>query len=157
MAKFNIGSSDFKIVNNEGEYWATVVGTSGNDVIADFTIGTDKISLTGSNAYKGYSLSSNDVKVSLTGGTITFKNKATEVLKLADSLGISIKSGNYEERWFMDNEELGIRNEELDSILNKGSNVISNDYNYDVTSDLTNLNKQTVKITQLTYTYQNKK
>ena len=132
----------------------------GNDVITDYSTG-DKIKITGAKISKT-SVSGSDVILTVGNGSIRIKKGSGKTLSIynnsssATSTVISGSSKNYEEHWFMEGDEnynITGNTSELDSILNDGSNVISNDYNYDLTSDLTNLNKQTVKITQLTYTY----
>ena len=60
-------------------------------------------------------------------GSITVKNSKSKDINITDKSGetktynftstVTNPTSNFEERWFLDNSELGMRNEELDSIL----------------------------------------
>ena len=62
----------------------------GNDVIVDFTVGTDKLDIVGS--YGGASVKGNDVVIKIGSGSLTLKNAA------------STYDYNYEERWFAEED-----------------------------------------------------
>ena len=80
-----------------------------DDVITDYTY-RDKIKIKGS--YSTLS-SGDDVVIKVGSGRITVKNAIDEDLNIS-------RVSNFEERWFMENEESGnvaLGNDELDSIL----------------------------------------
>ena len=108
----------------------------GNDTITDYASG-DQIRIKGTSFTKTNKNGNAVITMSGTGGgSITVLNT------LAKSVSVS-KQSSYEEHWFLDNAEsainaeCGIRNSELDTILNTDSNVISADYDYDFNSTLT--------------------
>ena len=118
----------------------------GNDVITDYTANQDKIKLT-SSTISGSSIKGNDVILKITSGSITLKNAKGKSITVIDSNNKSTSkvygtsSKNYvEERWFI--EDNNFVTSEMDSILNKDSNVIVN--NYDDISEVANINKENV-------------
>ena len=120
----------------------------GTDVITDYSSG-DKIKITGAKISKT-SVSGSDVILIVGSGSIRIKNGKDKSLSIynnstsATSTIIGSSSSNYEERWFLDNSELGIRNEELESIINSDSKVISDDYNYDFNTTINKKLNQTL-------------
>ena len=76
-------------------------------------------------------------------GSITLKDAADKSITVIDSAGNTTSSvygssKNFaEEHWFLDNSELGIRNSELDSILDDKSNFLTTENNFDKTNVLT--------------------
>ena len=107
----------------------------GNDTITDYAAG-DVIRINGSYSTES---SNGNVKIKVGTGSITVLNTTVKKLTIT-------AQKNYEERWFMDNSESCIPNSELESIIDKDSNVISNDYNYDPNSTLNKQFNQTLVI-----------
>ena len=114
----------------------------GNDWITDYSAGQDSIKLL-SGTIKSASLSGSNVVLKVGSGSITLKDAADKSITVIDSAGNTTSSvygssKNFaEEHWFLDNSELGIRNSELDSILDDKSNFLTTENNFDKTNVLT--------------------
>ena len=111
------GKGNDTLTGGNGKDVFVYTSGDGNDVITDYS-SSDKISISGS-----YSTltSGDDFIIKVGSGRITLKNAATETINITTS-------NNYEERWFMDNED-SMQNDELESILDDQNNLISEDFN----------------------------
>ena len=107
----------------------------GNDLITDYTAGQDTIKL-GKGTISKTSYSGNNVIFTVGSGKITVKNGKGKKITIEEANGdTSTKTyKNYEERWFMENDNT-LETSEISEIL-KSDNIISADNNYDSTLTL---------------------
>ena len=124
-----------------GEGADTFVYTTGygNDVIKDYSTDEGDIIRLGKNtAITGVSINRDDMILTVGKGKITIEGGASQTITIIDDNNIKMTyeqyrpSSGYMERWFLDNAECRMQNAELDSIINSDSNLISNDYNYNL-------------------------
>ncbi|MBR1730426.1 MAG: hypothetical protein IJ728_12990, partial [Selenomonadaceae bacterium] len=113
----------------------------GNDTITDYS-SQDKIVL-GVSDYSTQ-ISGNDKIIKVGSNKITLKDAKSVKLNITTS-------ANYEERWFIDDSEDKIQNDELETIIDDKNNLIGDDLNFN-----DQFNSQE-KITSLTYSQTKKK
>ena len=143
------GKGSDTLTGNAGNDVFVYAKGDGNDVITDYTAGQDKIKITGAKISKA-SVSGSNVVLTVGTGKITVKNAKGKKLSiynnstnLTNTVVGSTSSKNFiEETWFTQDDN--VISSEIDSILNKDSNIISNDYNYDMTSSLDKQLNQTL-------------
>ena len=123
------GKGDDILTGGAGNDVFTYTTGDGNDTITDYAAG-DVIRIKGS-----YSTTSSNGNVKIKAGTGSITVLNTTVKKLTIT---SQKSFN---------EELGIMNYELSTIMNTDSNLIGEDYKYDFNSNFTKQLKPEIKLT----------
>ena len=125
---------------------------NGNDTITDYSVyDGDIIQLGKKTAITGgATISGSDLILPIGKNKLTIKDGADKTITVVDDNGMEMTfkkrrtSTAFEERWFMENEEFTMQNAELDSIIDKDSNFISNDYDFDSTSIFTKKLNQTL-------------
>ena len=140
------GKGNDTLTGGSGNDVFSYANGDGNDIITDYTAKQDKIKLT-SGSISSSSLKGSDVVLKIGSGSITLKNAKGKSITVIDSNNKSTSkvygtsSKNYvEEHWFI--EDNNFVTSEMDSILNKDSNVIVN--NYDDISEVANINRENV-------------
>ena len=107
------------------------------------------------------SINNNDVILTVGSGSLTIKNSKGKDLNITDQNGntrtyaftstVTNPTSNFEERWFLDNENFGIQDNELDSIMYNNANTISIDYKFndvDNEENILKLNNKNISFNQ---------
>ena len=123
------GKGDDILTGGSGSDVFSYAAGDGNDTITDYTSG-DVIKISGS--YSKTNKNGNAV-VKVGSGSITVLNTAAKNLTITSQKSF--------------NEELGIMNYELSTIMNTDSNLIGEDYKYDFNSNFTKQLKPEIKLT----------